>query len=87
MKLKVTVNPDPFIAELSVVIQGLFTMNIVIRLANSKGTVIRITACTLKKGENKIQIGNLQRYAAGNYQLEVKTLNGDLVETINLVKM
>jgi hypothetical protein len=86
MKLKVAVNPNPFISELSISIQGHFTMNIVIRLTNCSDTVIRITACTLKKGENKIRIGNLQRYAAGAYHLEVKMLNGDLVEKINLVK-
>jgi hypothetical protein len=87
MKLKVTVNPNPFTAELSVLIHGHFDMNIVIRLTNSKDTVIRITSFTLKKGENKVKIGNLQRYATGNYRLELKMLNGDLLETIKLVKI
>jgi hypothetical protein len=86
MKLKVIVSPNPFTTELLVFIHVHFAMNIVIRLTNSKDTVIRIAACTLKTGENKVRIGNLQRYAAGNYHLVVKLLNGDLVQTINLVK-
>jgi hypothetical protein len=62
-------------------------VNIVFRLTNSRHTVIRMAACTLKKGENKVKIGNLQRYATGHYHLEVKLLNGDLLETISLVKI
>jgi hypothetical protein len=61
MKLKVTVNPNPFISELAVLIQGVFSMNIVIRLKNKKGTVVRITGCTLQKGGNKVRINNLER--------------------------
>jgi hypothetical protein len=87
MKLKVIVSPSPFTSELLIYIHGHFAMNIVIRLSNGKGTVIRITACALKKGENKVRIANLQRYAGGNYQLVIKLLNGDLVETIDLVKI
>jgi hypothetical protein len=87
MKLKVIVNPNPFTSELNIHIHGPFAINIVIRLTNSKGTVIRITACTLKQGENKVKIGNLHRYAGGNYHLEIKLLNGDLLETLSLVKI
>ncbi len=86
MKLKVIVTPNPFTSELCIYIHGSFVINIVIRLTNSKGTVIRITACTLKKGENNVKIDNLHRYAGGNYHLEIKLLNGDLLEKLNLVK-
>jgi hypothetical protein len=87
MKIKVTVNPNPFTSELSVHMHGSFAVNIVIRLTNSRHTVIRMAACVLTKGENKIKIGNLQRYATGPYHLEIKLLNGDLVETVRLVKI
>ena len=86
MKLKVIVSPSPFSSELLIFIHGHFAMNVVIRLTNGKGTVIRIIACTLKKGENKVRIANLHRYAGGNYQVVIKLLNGDLLEIINLVK-
>lgn len=86
MKLKVIVDPNPFTSELAVFIHGHFTMNVVLRLLNNAGTVIRITGCTVDKGENKITIENLNRYATGDYVLDVKLLNGDLIEKINLVK-
>jgi len=86
MKLKVIVNPHPFTSELSLLIQGNFDINVVIRLIDSSGTVIRITSGALKKGDNKMKIDKLQRYAAGAYRLEIKLLNGDLLETIQLVK-
>ncbi len=86
MKLKVTVNPNPFTSELAVFIHGHFTMNVVLRLLNSAGTVIRITGCTVDKGENKFTLENLNRYATGDYVLDVKMLNGDLIEKIDLIK-
>jgi len=86
MKLKVIVNPNPFTSELAVFIHCHFTMNAVVRLLNNTGIVIRISGCTLSKGSNKITLENLDRYATGNYLLEVKLLNGDLLETVGLVK-
>jgi len=86
MKLKVAVNPNPFTSELVVFIHGQFTMNVVIRLMSNAGGVVRVTSVTVNKGENEIKIKNLGRYATGNYLLEVKLLNGDLLEAIQLVK-
>ncbi|MEP7279294.1 MAG: T9SS type A sorting domain-containing protein [Bacteroidota bacterium] len=86
MKLKVIASPNPFVSELFVFIHGSFALNIVVRLINNSGTVIRITSAELKKGENKLKINNLQRYAAGSYHLEIKLLSGELLETHQLVK-
>ena len=86
MKLKVVVNPNPFTSELAVFIHGQFTMNAVLRLMSSAGGVIRVTSVTVNKGDNEIKLKNLGKYATGNYLLEVKLLNGDLLETIKLVK-
>lgn len=87
MKLHVTVNPNPFTSELCVVMHGLFAVNIVIRLTNSRRTVISMAACALVKGENRVQLRNLQRYAPGRYSLEVKLLNGDLLQTVPIDKI
>jgi hypothetical protein len=86
MKLKVIVNPHPFTSELSLLIQGNFDINVVIRLIDSSGKVIRIVSGTLKKGDNAMKIDGLQPYRSGNYRLEIKLLNGDLLENIQLVK-
>ena len=86
MKLKVTVNPNPFTSALTILIHGYFSMNVVIRLMNSDNAVISMAACILSKGDNNVQLNNLQRYARGRYFLEIKLLNGDLVQRIDLTK-
>jgi len=87
MKLKVTVNPNPFTSELAILIYGQFTVNAVLRLMNSAGTVIRVAGHTINSGDNKFKLSNLDRYATGPYTLEIKLLNGDLLESIKLVKI
>ncbi len=86
MNVKVNVAPNPFTTELIISISCLFTMNAVVRLLNNAGSVIRIAGCTLNKGDNRVTIENLGRYAIGDYLLEVKLLNGDLLESISLIK-
>ena len=86
MKVKVKASPNPFNAELSITMLSQLTVNLVVRLMNSNGTVIRVKACPLITGENNVQLKNLNRYASGDYILEVKLLNGDLLDTISLVK-
>lgn len=86
MKVKVTASPDPFSAELVVSMLSSIPVNMVVRLINSNGTVIRVKGCPLPEGESKVMLKNLTRYATGNYFLEIKLLNGDLLETIHLVK-
>jgi hypothetical protein len=86
MKLKVIVNPHPFTSELWLLIQGNFDVNVVIRLIDSSGNLIKIVSGTLKKGDNNISITDLQSYPPGSYQLEIRLLNGDLLESLGLVK-
>ena len=86
MNLKVTANPNPFSAELVVGMHSSTAVNLVMRLINSNGTVIRVKGCTLAGGENRVVLKNLLRYATGNYFLEIKLLNGDPLETIQLLK-
>ena len=86
MTIKVTVNPNPFNAELLLLIHAGFTINVVIRLLAESGSVVRIASGTLRTGDNEIKMDKLHRYAAGHYRLEIKLLNGDLLQTIPLVK-
>lgn len=86
MKLKVTANPNPFSAELVVNMQSSIAVNLVVRLINGNGIVIRVKGCPIAAGESKVVLKNLVRYATGNYFLEIKLLTGDLLETIPLVK-
>ena len=86
MKLKVTVNPNPFSSELFIFIQSDVSLNTVLKLTDDKENLVRMVGCPLQKGENKIHIKNLARYVVGGYQLELKLLNGELLESVELVK-
>ena len=66
--------------------QSSIAVNLVVRLINGSGIVIRVKGCPIAAGETKVVLKNLVRYATGNYFLEIKLLNGDLLETIPLVK-
>ena len=86
MKLKVTVNPNPFRSELFIFIQSDVSVNTVLKLTDIKKSLVRMVGCTLQKGENKVHIKNLSRYVVGSYQLELKLLNGDLLQSVALIK-
>ena len=86
MKLKVEAFPNPFSAELGISIHSHLIVNLVLRLTNKNGTVIRVKGCSLTAGQNNIKLNNLNRYATGDYFLEIKLLNGDLLQTISLSK-
>jgi hypothetical protein len=86
MRLSVTVNPNPFIGELFVSITSDVTFNAVLRLIDTNKNVVRMIGSPLQYGENTVYIKNLSKYAAGNYQLEVKLLSGELIETTEVTK-
>jgi hypothetical protein len=86
MRLKLTVNPNPFAGELIVSITSDVSFNAVIRLTDTNKNMVRMMGSPLHMGENKVYINNLSKYVAGIYQLEVKLLNGELIETIEVIK-
>ena len=87
MKLKVAVYPNPFSSELNVSIETNLAINTVLKLSDKKGNLIRMIGCPLQTGENKMPIANLGKYVPGDYLLEIKLLNGDLVEGFELIKL
>ncbi len=86
MRLTVTVTPDPFNAELLILIHSDVTFNAVISLINANKSVVRMTGIPLQTGPNSIPLKNLIKYASGSYLLEIKLLNGELLKSIGLTK-
>ncbi len=86
MRLKVFVNPNPFTSQLQIRLHGEFTANLILRLKNSRGTVVRMVACTLPGGSDSIDMNDLQRFAAGRYDLQISLLSGEQVTTVSIVK-
>jgi hypothetical protein len=86
MEVIIDVRPNPFISELTVRIFIDTTVIAIIRLTNEKGIIAKMMSCTLEKGETTITLNKLSKFAAGNYNLEVRLLNGDEIKRIPLVK-
>jgi hypothetical protein len=86
MQVRVTVSPAPFTSDLTILIESDIAFNAVLRLTDNNKKLVRMIGSPLHKGENKIFIKNLSRYVIGIYYLEVKLLNGKLVETIEITK-
>jgi len=86
MNIKVSATPNPFSSQLSVEISFDGFANAVIRLMSQQDTLVRIAGCSTDKGFAHITIGNLGRYAPGDYRLEIRSLSGDLMESLTLVK-
>lgn len=86
MSLKVMVAPNPFSTDLAVIVQSAAPINIVVRLLTANGAVVRVKGCALETGENELQLNNLGKYVPGDYQIEVKLLNGDLVAACQVLK-
>ena len=86
MNLKVSATPNPFSSQLSVEIRSDGSAIAVIRLMSEKDTLVRIAGCSTEEGFAQITIGNLGRYAPGDYRLEIRSLSGELMESLSLVK-
>lgn len=86
MSLKVMVAPGPFSTELEVTVHSVAPLNIVVRLLTEAGAVVRVKGYVLEPGENQLQMNNLGKYVPGDYRVEVKLLNGDLVADYRVLK-
>jgi hypothetical protein len=86
MRLKVRVSPNPFTSELVVSITSDVVLNAVLRLTDTNNNMVRMIGSPLHSGENNVYIKNLSKYVTGTYQLQIKLLNGEMLETIELVK-
>ena len=82
----VQVLPQPFIDQLKVQIDISVSINLVLRLNDENNNLVRMMGCQLQQGGNIIQLVNLGKFARGNYILEVRLLNGDLIHSIPLIK-
>jgi len=86
MSLKVIVAPAPFSTELKLTVQSAAPLNIVVRLLTDAGAVVRVKGYVLESGENQVELNNLGKYVPGDYRVEVKLLNGDLVADYRVLK-
>jgi hypothetical protein len=86
MELELSLHPNPFENEISLVLFIDTTVIVIVSLCNASGEVIRMLSWTLQKGENHIQIDDLEHLSPGKFSLEVRLLSGALIRRVDLYK-
>ena len=86
MKLQAKAYPNPFYTNLSVEVISDAESQVIFRLYNQLGNLIKMSYWKLLKGNNKIMLDNLQNLAMGLYTIELKDENNHVLHKFELVK-
>lgn len=86
MKIQAKAYPNPFYTNLSVEVISDAESQVIFRLYNQLGNLIKMSYWKLLKGNNKIMLDNLQNLAMGLYTIELKDENNDVLHKFELVK-
>jgi type IX secretion system substrate protein len=86
MKLQAKAYPNPFNTNLSVEVISDADSQVIFRLYNQLGNLIKMSYWKLLKGNNKIMLDNLQNLAMGLYTIELKDENNHVLHKFELVK-
>lgn len=86
MNLEVRAYPNPFGSNISLEVVCEQNEQIIFRLYNPAGKVIKMSYWKLVNGMNKIILDNLERLTAGQYLVELKDQNEETLYSENLVK-
>ena len=87
MAIEISVYPNPFDYYLVLEITCEDNIDCIILLADVRqGKIIRMLGVGLKSGMNRIPFNDLATLEAGNYQLEIKTADGDPIHRTKVFK-
>lgn len=86
MNLQVRAYPNPFGSNISLEVVCEQNEQVIFRLHNPTGKVIKMSYWKLVNGMNKIILDNLDRLTAGEYLVELKDQNEQTLYSTWLVK-
>ena len=86
MNLRVRAYPNPFGSNISLEVICEQNEQVIFRLYNPGGKVIKMSYWKLVNGMNKIILDNLERLTAGQYLIELKDQNEETLYSVELVK-
>ena len=86
MNLKVRAYPNPFGSNISLEVICEQNEQVIFRLYNPAGKVIKMSYWKLVNGMNKIILDNLERLTPGQYLIELKDHNEETLHTLTLMK-
>lgn len=86
MNITAKVYPNPFFSSLSVEVTSDVDSQVIFRLYNQAGNLIKMSYWKLLKGNNKIMLDSLQNLSTGLYTVEIKSENNHVLHKFELVK-
>jgi hypothetical protein len=86
MNLQVRAYPNPFGSNISLEVVCQQNEQVIFRLYNPGGKVIKMSYWKLVSGMNKIILDNLERLNAGAYLVELKDQNEETLFSTQIVK-
>ncbi len=86
MNLKVRAYPNPFGSNISLEVVCEQHEQVIFRLYNPSGKVIKMSYWKLVNGMNKIILDNLDRLTSGAYLVELKDQNEEILYSMELLK-
>jgi hypothetical protein len=84
---EISVFPNPFDHFIILEVTCEESMDCIILLADlAPGKIVRMMGAGLKNGINRVSLDNLHSLTAGHYQLDIKTVDGDVLYQTMLIK-
>jgi hypothetical protein len=84
---EISVFPNPFEHFVFLEVTCDEPLDCIILLADlSLGKIVRMMGAGLKHGTNRLSLDNLQSLTPGQYQLDIKTVAGDVLYQTMLIK-
>jgi len=86
MITKVTVRPNPFTTVITLDISCAQNRNIIVRMFNEEGKIVKMFSWYLVKGTNVTAINDLDNVSSGTYALDIIDNEGTLLFSYELKK-
>jgi len=86
MNIRAKAYPNPFSSSLSVEVDADTDGQVMFRIYNHVGNLIKMSHWKLIKGNNKIMMDSLQNLAMGLYTIEIKDENSQVLHKFELLK-
>ena len=85
---EISVFPNPFDKYVMVEVTCEEPLDCIMLLANlGLGRIVRMMGAGLKNGINRLSFDDLQQLAPGEYQLDIKSVDGDVLYQTMLIKL
>jgi len=86
MNIQAKAYPNPFTSSLSVEVRCDADAQVIFRLLNDTGHLMKMSYWKLLKGNNKLMLDSLQNLAMGSYIVEIKNEDNQVLHKFELVK-